>query len=257
MTDPLRARNRLGVVFFPPSTGPSPPPIPSVRSACSTPVTSWRKKACSTSPASPSTARSSPPMPRWSACTSACPPPAPWSRIRTGPRRAEPSRPPVWSWRRRKTRPLPWCVPGPPRHARDPRQPRFLQHQQRSRDGGIHPRPLSASHGAAPAHRHRGYGRAPRRRQPGHLLERPAHPVHLPAPGRPHPLSGHGLPAGMRRAGRAGPHHQHPPAARDPRTRATSTPSSTPCCPCWRTSSPIWSSTPPGRTTTSRIRWPT
>ena len=47
------------------------------------------------------------------------------------------------------------------------------------------------------------------------LLERPEHPVHLPASGRPHPLSGHGLSAGMRRAGRAGPHHQHPPAARD------------------------------------------
>ena len=37
--------------------------------------------------------------------------------------------------------------------------------------------------GGPPAYRHRGYGRAPRRRQPGHLLERPEHPVHLPASG--------------------------------------------------------------------------
>ena len=45
------------------------------------------------------------------------------------------------------------------------------------------------------------------------------------------------------------------PCRRKPRTRATFTPSSMPCCPFWPNSSRIWSSIPPDRTITSPTRW--
>lgn len=110
MTDPLRARNRLGVVFFPAfdwaisATHPEReerllytrdqlaeeglfdiPGITEYRPELATNAQVERVHFCL-----PSTGAVVTDSHRASA--------------------AGPSRPPVWSWRRRKTRPLPWCV---------------------------------------------------------------------------------------------------------------------------------------------------
>ena len=111
-----------------------------------------------------------------------------------------------------------------PRHEVGPRQPRLLQHQQRSDHDRVHPGQLRREEG-----RGRGHRLPPRRRLAGHLLERPGRALHLHTPGRADPVPG------LRPRGRAGraqrrrEDHQHPPAAGDLATRASSTPSTRWC----------------------------
>ena len=130
-----------------------------------------------------------------------------WAAARRGggrrPGRARRARP---ARRGRRLRPRPATRPS--RH----RRPRHgvLPRQQRGRGRGV-------AHGARGAGPHRGLGRAPRERHPGHLLGRPRRALRLDPPASP--LPGHGPSRRGRRPGGARPHPQPPAAAGGDRRR--------------------------------------